>query len=132
MFVFVFVLCLVVYCLDIEYISLENELLYLIYENELIDTEEDYVQEYTVDSCNHLFANLSSLEALPMECRKYVGLSRDRKDGGTSGDSDVDPFKGMYSGQRMAAVAARKSGRPTHAVLERRYTRGASGVRKEY
>ena len=98
--------------------------------------EEDYVHEYTVESCNLLLQKLSSLQALPVECRKYVGMSRSNKaqikgDTATSAEG-VDPFQGMYSGQKAAAIAARKSGRPTHAVIERRYTRGAAGVRKDY
>ena len=83
--------------------------------------EEDYTAEYTAEYCNNLIQKkLISLQALPVECRRHVGQqhvsTKEEK-------SDVDPFAGMYSGQKAAAIAARKSGRPTHAVLERRYTK---------
>ena len=89
---------------------------------EYLFTEEDYAQNYSAEYCLALSKKISSLAAMPVECRKHVGASMTEKS--SAGNEDgVDPFAGMYSGQRVAAMQARKTGRPTHAVLERRYTK---------
>jgi len=61
-----------------------------------------------------------SLDRLPKECKMFVGAAK-KKEGKT--EKVVDPFEGMYSGQRAAAHAEKLKGRPTQAVLQRRYTK---------
>ena len=84
-------------------------------------TEETYVA-YSKEECEKMVLALSgSLARLPAECKQYVGASKSKV--AKTSTKVVDPFEGMYSGQRTAAQAAAVKGRPTQAVLQRRYTR---------
>ena len=84
-------------------------------------TEESYVA-YTKEECEKMVLALSgSLDRLPAECKDYVGAKKAKVT--KTSTKVVDPFEGMYSGQRTAAQAEKVKGRPTQAVLQRRYTR---------
>lgn len=88
-----------------------------------VKNEPDLLQEemvsYTKEECEKMVLALSgSLSRLPVECRPYVGSRKT-----STPETAVDPFAGMYSGQRAAAKTEQFRGRPTHAVLQRKYTK---------
>ena len=62
-----------------------------------------------------------SLSRLPAECKAFVGSAKNVNTKST--EKTVDPFDGMYSGQRQSAISGRLKGRPTHAVIQRSYTK---------
>eukprot|EP00816_Leptocylindrus_hargravesii_P012389 CAMPEP_0196810682 /NCGR_PEP_ID=MMETSP1362-20130617/13234_1 /TAXON_ID=163516 /ORGANISM="Leptocylindrus danicus, Strain CCMP1856" /LENGTH=116 /DNA_ID=CAMNT_0042185787 /DNA_START=70 /DNA_END=420 /DNA_ORIENTATION=+ len=88
--------------------------------------QESYSEVYTKEKCDLLLKKMVNLSSLPVECQQYAASSKSKSE-----QEGVDPFAGMYSGQKAAAVHARKTGRPTHAVLERRFTkvRGSTGAK---
>ena len=92
----------------------------------LVTTEENYTEAYSKEKCDLLLKKMINLSSLPVECHQYAQTAESKKS-----SEEIDPFAGMYSGQKTAAVHARKTGRPTHAVLERRYTkvRGSAGAK---
>eukprot|EP00594_Rhizosolenia_setigera_P015434 CAMPEP_0178957064 /NCGR_PEP_ID=MMETSP0789-20121207/10671_1 /TAXON_ID=3005 /ORGANISM="Rhizosolenia setigera, Strain CCMP 1694" /LENGTH=110 /DNA_ID=CAMNT_0020639201 /DNA_START=64 /DNA_END=396 /DNA_ORIENTATION=+ len=93
-------------------------------ENDLM--QETYVR-YSKSECEKMILALSGkISKLPMECRYYVGRPTKKPAESKTEGEHVDPFAGMYSGQRNAAAAERARGRPTQAVLQRRYTKARS------
>lgn len=79
---------------------------------------------YSKEECEKMAVALSgSLSRLPAECKEYVGDAKSKSTPTETNSEKVDPFAGMYSGAHAAARAEKVRGRPTQAVLQRRYTR---------
>lgn len=71
--------------------------------------------EFTLDTCKVLAAKCATVDALPIQCKKYSEVLKSSMAG-----KKEDPFAGMTG--RAAAQSARMTGRESQAQIQRRLT----------
>ena len=78
------------------------------------------VLEYSLAKCKLLAEKVNSVNELPYECKKYPDAMKEASKPAKIPRKDTDAYAGMQGA--MAAKAVKKSGRESHAQIQRRLT----------
>ena len=78
------------------------------------------VLEYSLAKCKLLAEKVNSVNELPYECKKYPDAMKEASKPAKISRKDTDAYAGMQGA--MAAKAVKKSGRESHAQIQRRLT----------
>ena len=78
------------------------------------------VLEYSLAKCKLLAEKVNSVNELPYECKKYPDAMKEASKPAKISRKDTDAYAGMQGA--TAAKAVKKSGRESHAQIQRRLT----------